>query len=345
MKELIIKCNLSIKKTLLKMKESNSKSLVVEEDGFLKGTISDGDIRNALLFGEKINSKINKIYNKNCTFFYEKDQDLKKIKSVMLNNRFDLIPITDKQKKIINIYTFRNLFGEVRSKVSLKKIAVVIMAGGLGKRMRPITSIIPKPLLPIEGKPLIEIIIEKFRYYKIDKFFISTNYKGSLIKAFFNDLKPKYNVEYIDENQPLGTVGSLGFLKKKLKSDFFVINCDTIIDIDFSDAYKFHKSKKFDLTVIASKKDYKIPYGTCIVDDYGSLKEIKEKPSIDFLANTGLYIFTPKILRFISENKKLDFDVLLKALLKKNVSVGVYPINDDFWVDVGSLKDYKKISN
>jgi dTDP-glucose pyrophosphorylase len=342
MNELTINYNSSIKSALLKMRKSQTKCLVVIKNNNLYGTISDGDIRNAILSGRRITERINKTLNKDCTYYYYKNFNIEVIKNFMIKSRYDVIPIVDDRMKVKKIVTFDTIFSGQKKENKLKNVSVNILAGGEGKRLRPYTSILPKPLMPLFEKTTIECIIDKFLSYSIKNFYISVNYKSNLIKAFFRDLNPKYKISYIEEDKPLGTAGSLKYLEKKIKTDFFSINCDTILDIDYYDAYKFHTKNNFILTIIASEKDYKIPYGTCIVDRKGHLKEIREKPTINMLVNTGLYIINPKLLKLIPKNKKLDFDHLIKKCLKEKKLIGVYPTTENFWLDVGNLKDYKK---
>ena len=141
----------------------------------------------------------------------------------------------------------------------------------------------------------------------------------------------------------MGTVGSLSLLKKKIKSDFFLTNCDIIVDIDYQELFNFHKKEKNDLTIVVASHDYQIPYGSCILDKKGKLSKIVEKPKFDYILNCGLYIFNKKILSLIPKNKKLDFNELIEIMLNKNCDIGVYPININSWKDIGELKNYKEL--
>lgn len=219
------------------------------------------------------------------------------------------------------------------------------MAGGKGTRLQPFTSILPKPLIPVQNKTMIEHIIEQFTEFGSNNFFLTINYKGKILKAFFDELDPKYKINYIEEKKPLGTAGSLYFLKNKIKTPFFVTNCDVIIKTNYSKLLKFHKEGKFDISLVASTKEYEIPYGTCELDKKGNLLQINEKPKYDFLVNSGLYLLNPEILKIVPKNKFYHITQLIEDSKKIGKKIGVYPINDDLWTDVGQWAEYRRAIN
>ena len=216
------------------------------------------------------------------------------------------------------------------------------MAGGKGDRLAPFTKVLPKPLIPINEKPVIEHIIEKFTLFGAKNFYLTVNYKSRILKSFFLELKPNYSVKFFDEIKPLGTVGGLKSHQKKFKNSFFVTNCDIIVDADYKDILNFHKINDYDITLVASATKYFIPYGICELDNTGHLMGIKEKPSYNFLANTGLYVLNPRVLKLIPKNKFFQMTELIKKAKKKKLRIGVYPINSQKWVDVGHWTEYKK---
>jgi len=172
------------------------------------------------------------------------------------------------------------------------------MAGGEGTRLYPFTKILPKPLVPIGDKPILEIIINRFYEYGCTNFNLSVNYKSNIIKAYFSDFKHNYKINYIHEKKPLGTAGSLHILQNRIRKTFFVSNCDILIDADYADILKFHKQSKNKITLVTSMKHFTIPYGICEIGDGGALKNINEKPEQDLLVNTGLYVLEPEVLLF-----------------------------------------------
>lgn len=347
MKQLIIKSNFSLESSLRLMKKSGEKCLVVSNNkNKLLGTVSDGDIRNALLKGYKISERIDKIYNKNPIFFYKKNINKNKIKNFFLNNKIDVIPVVDSFKKITDIILSKNLFlDELKRKYSKINAPVLIMAGGKGSRLQPLTSVLPKALVPIKGKSIIVEIIERFLKYEIKDFYISTNYKTEIIKSFFKGIKKNYKIKFIEEKKPLGTAGCLRFLYPKIKKDLIVSNCDILLDIDYNDFIKFHRSNKFDLSLVASNKSYTIPYGICELSKAGSFNQINEKPSYSFLVNTGFYLINKKILKLIPKEKFFDMNTLIEKVKKNDLKIGVFPISDEDWSDVGQLTDYIKFKN
>ena len=216
------------------------------------------------------------------------------------------------------------------------------MAGGKGTRLEPFTKVLPKPLIPIHEKPVIEHILEHFTNVGVKQFILTVNYKARIMKAYFEELKPDYSIDFVEEQKPLGTAGSLKFLENKFNSPIFVTNCDIIIQADYPDIFAFHQNNGYDITLVASIKNYIIPYGTCELDGEGNLKKINEKPKYDLLVNTGLYVINPDILHLIPENESYDITYLIEDAMKKNKKVGVYPIDDDSWIDVGQWAEYQK---
>jgi NDP-sugar pyrophosphorylase family protein len=224
----------------------------------------------------------------------------------------------------------------------LEQIPVVIMAGGFGTRLYPFTKVIPKPLLPVGDKTIIELIIAKFRNFGAKDFILTLNYKANFIKAFFSDLNPDYNVEFIKESKPLGTAGSLGYLLGRLDKPFFVSNCDILIDTDLRKFYRFHLENDFDLTLIAAIIPFKIPYGVCNVNSDFTLKSLSEKPTTYHFVNTGMYILNPDVLRLIPRNEYFDMPQLLNKIISEGGRVGVYPISNRSWKDYGQAQKFKK---
>tara|TARA_Y100001935_G_C17300124_1_gene508708 strand:+ start:749 stop:1801 length:1053 start_codon:yes stop_codon:yes gene_type:complete len=343
MKELYIEENNSLKDALVLMDELKKKCLIVTngKSKFL-GTLSDGDIRRSILKKIPLSQNIKGIYNNNPTVFLENHYSFDNAKEVFLKERFDFIPIINDKKNITNIIFWEQIFSKDEKKLHNFDVKVVIMAGGKGTRLHPVTKVLPKPLIPVNEKPIIEHIIEKFYNSGCNEFSLTVNYKSSLIKAYFDELKPPYKIKFIDEKIPLGTAGSLKFLPNEFKQPFIVSNCDTIVSIDYSSLYEFHKKNKFSITLVASLKNYTIPYGTCVLNDEEYLKELNEKPNYDLLVNVGLYILEPVILDYIPNGKIFHITDLIDQLIKNDFKVGVYPIDEKDWIDIGEWSEYQK---
>ena len=216
------------------------------------------------------------------------------------------------------------------------------MAGGEGTRLRPLTSVLPKPLIPLNKKTVIENIIDQFRVFKINKFIISINYKSDLIKSFFKELQPEYKFEFIQEKKPLGTAGSLAFVDQRREKNFIITNCDTLIDFDCYDFYNYHLKNNNDITILVSSKEFKVPYGVCRINKQGNLVDIIEKPSDHHLINTGIYIVNNKVFGLIRKNQHMDFNELILIAKKNKKKISIFPVSEYSWFDTGQWDEYLK---
>lgn len=343
-KNLNIQTHISIKNTFKKLNKTAEGCLFVldNNDKFI-GTITDGDCRRALLSGKNLNSSIKNVYNKNPLKLYEKNINKNKLKNIFIKNKIDLIPIINQKNKLVNYVKLSDSIKKTKKqkKFSKKENSVIIMAGGLGKRMLPFTSILPKPLLPLKDQTVIEKIIQNFVEQKFRSFWLSINYKSKIIRSFFDELKPSYKVNFIEERKPMGTIGAINLIKNKLTNDFFVCNCDTICNPNFSEVLKFHKNSQNILTIVASSKKISIPYGVCEIDKKGNFLKINEKPTKKFIINTGMYLINKKVFKYMN-NKKTDIDTLIKTLKINNEKIGVFPSLEKEWFDVGIWENYNQ---
>ncbi len=344
MKNLIVDKNISIVKAMKKLNESGQKGLIIVEDqNLLMGTLTDGDIRKAILNGANISSSIDLIYNRKPTFLVEGAFSFEAVKKIFLERKFDLIPVVDEEGRHVDTLFWEKIFKKNRNKRKEKiNVPVVIMAGGKGSRLTPFTNILPKPLVPVHNKPIIEHIIDRFYEFGCNNFYMTVNYKARILKAYFDELQPDYNMSFVDESEPLGTAGCLRLLNGKFDEPFFVSNCDIIVKTNYQKIYDFHQKGGFDVTLVASAKEYIIPYGTCELNSNGHLSHINEKPQYNFLINTGLYILNPDILPFIPKNKFYHITHLIEEVKNRGKKVGVYPVDDEAWIDVGEWAEFKK---
>ena len=316
--------------------------IVVERNGKLLGILSDADIRRALLKGIKLTDQIKNFYNKKIYYVKFNNYNLLNIKKKIIDENLFIVPVVDNKKKIVDIISYKNLDNKNKNKI--KNIQTVIMSGGKGKRLKPFSDILPKPLIPIDDKTIIEHIIKNFQSCGINNFFFLTHYKSEIIKSYLKekniDLKMKY--DFICEKTPLGTSGGLKLLEKKINKDFFVSNCDTLIKGDMIDVYESHKKNSNVITIIVSYKEYQIPYGIFKTSNSGKFLDVIEKPKKNYLVNTGVYVLSPKIFKYIKTNQYLDFDSLLKVAKNKKLKIGLFPIEDKNWNDVGQWAQYKE---
>ena len=314
--------------------------VVVDEKNKLLGTVTDGDIRRSILNGNNFSKSINDTFNKNPIKIYHEHFSDAAAAEIIKKNNIDLIPIIDKNEIVKRIFNKSSLEKKVIDKIN--NVSVVIMAGGKGTRMEPFTKVLPKPLVPVHEKPIIEHIIEKFTDCGIKQFYMTVNYKSKILKSYFEELQPNYEISFVDESEPLGTAGSLKFLENKFLEPFFVTNCDILVQGDYSKIYDFHLQGSFDVTLVASTKEFVVPYGACELDENGHLFEINEKPKYDFLINTGLYILNPDIIELIPKDRFFHITHLIQKVKDNGKKVGVFPIADHSWIDIGQWSEYKK---
>jgi NDP-sugar pyrophosphorylase family protein len=208
--------------------------------------------------------------------------------------------------------------------------------------LAPFTSVLPKPLIPIGDRTVIEIIIDQFLPYGLDRFHLSVNYKSKILKSFFEELAPNYSVVYLEEKEPRGTAGSIRDLYSPTPEHLIVTNCDVVIQTNYADLVSFHTDNNYDLTLVASLKDYNIPYGVCELEKGGSLAHITEKPQYSFLVNTGMYVVRRDRLGLIPEETRYDMTDLIEQIKKAGGRIGVFPIGENAWVDTGEWAEYRR---
>jgi NDP-sugar pyrophosphorylase family protein len=202
--------------------------------------------------------------------------------------------------------------------------------------------VLPKPLIPIGDKTVIELIIEQFTPYGLDQFQLSINYKSRILKSFFEELAPPYSVKFLEEREPRGTAGALRELYSPTQENLLVTNCDVVIQADMAELISFHEEHRYDLTLVASLKDYKIPYGVCELEKGGGLAVIKEKPQYSFLVNTGMYVVKRNRLDLIPLKSKCDMTDFIGELKRQQGRIGVFPIGENAWTDTGEWTEYRK---
>ena len=262
---LFIKKDDNLDSALKKLSSNNFKCLVVI-DGNKKvlGTVTDGDVRRAIIKYKDISLKIKKIYNSKFYYFKKIPTNLE-LKNIFSTKKFFLIPQLNKEKKIIKIFFMENFVKLLIKEDFLlsEKIDAVIMAGGKGSRLSPFTDILPKPLIPIKGKPVIDHIIESFHEAGVNCIYITLNFKGKIIKSYLREKFKKNNIKYINEKIPLGTASSLSLIKNKIKNNFLIVNCDTILNIKLSDFMRTHLEEKNAMTMVVVAKNHTLPYGLC----------------------------------------------------------------------------------
>lgn len=345
-KEVLIHRDQTVKQALKQLDKVATKTLlVVDSNDTLIGAISDGDIRRFILSGKDLNDVISCAYNAKPICINKREFSLAKAKQIMLSRKIELLPIVDDNSVVIDYRTWSDIFSDKDNDSiindSISNIPVIIMAGGKGKRLDPFTKIFPKPLFPVGDKTITEMIIDEFNKYGAKNFYLTLNYKGAMIESYFNSIEKKYSLEYIREEKFLGTAGSLKLLEKDLAGTFIVSNCDIIVKARYDDVVSFHKENNSSVTILSSIQHYKIPYGVVSFENGGGVTNISEKPEYTFAINTGVYVIEPDIIKLIPSNSTVDMNELINLALSKNKKVLTYPVNENDYVDIGQLEEYK----
>lgn len=342
LQDIFINKNISIKEVLRKLDETAKKILfVVTEDNKLLGIVTDGDIRRWILRNGGLSEPVFKVMNQSPKFIYEKDVPL--AKQIMKEEMIEAIPVLNNNNEVIDIIFWNDRFKTKFKKHKKIDAPVVIMAGGKGTRLEPYTKILPKPLIPIGNTPIVERIIHRFNEFGCSQFYLTVNYKKNMIKAYFNEIEKNYTVEFVEEEKPLGTGGSLYLIKDQLKDTFFVSNCDILIDGDYTDMIEYHKKQENKITLITSLRHYTVPYGIVKIDNESNVLEIVEKPEYDYLVNTGMYILEPECLYDIPENTFYHITELINQYIEKGERVGVYPVSENSWLDMGQFEEMENM--
>lgn len=308
-------------------------ALVIADDDHLIGTVTDGDIRRAILKGHPLDANIQHCINTNpiTGLMGESPATLQRL---MQKKSLKILPILNSNGQVVDI---RQVSFPAEK---IKENKVVIMAGGLGSRLHPLTKNSPKPLLKVGKRPILETIINNFIDQGFYKFVISINYQGDKIKHFFKHLEQQIEVEYIEEKQRLGTAGALGLFAQRPEQPFIVINGDILTTLDFNRLISFHKKKRNSLTMCVREYSFQVPYGVIKQDEH-VIKEIQEKPRQFFQVNSGIYVLNPEIITKIPNNTYTDMPELINQLLDEELKVGAFPLTD-YWLDIGRMEDFEK---
>lgn len=325
--------NLTVSEAMQKIdKNANGILFLVNEDDQLTACITDGDVRRFLLKGRKMEEAALDAANHNPKFARTEKQ----AKALYDKRDCIAIPILDDENKIVDIYNGNG----IRKKTALN-IPVVINAGGRGTRLDPFTRVLPKPLIPVGELPIIELIMKEYQSYNCTDFHIIVNYKRELMKAYFSD--NEYKITWYDEEKPLGTGGGLSLLRNLFSGTFFFANCDALLTANYASMLKFHKENKNVVTMICSYKNVNIPYGVVEMGMNGVFEGIKEKPLVSFLTNTGIYIVEPEVINDVKDNEVIGFPDIVERERLKGKKVGVFPVSESDWMDMGQIPELEKM--
>lgn len=324
--------------------DKNAKGIlfIVDEQFHLKGCISDGDIRRWILKAGDLTALVVKAMKKQPIFV--EDINACSAKEIMRQNEVNALPVVDREKKLVDIYFLYDSASKYADfSKTLKNTPVVIMAGGKGTRLYPYTKILPKPLIPIGETPIVERIINEFCRYGIKEYYMTVNYKKGMIRSYFNDLKPTYEIKYVEEDRPLGTSGSIKLINVKFDRPIFVANCDALILADYSNIYEHHLSSGNRITVISALKNIIVPYGVLHSGENGKILSMEEKPKLSYFINTGMYVIDPEIIDLIPDNEIFHMPQLIEKVMLRGGKVGMYPISEDSFLDMGEFGEMRRM--
>ena len=336
MNKLLLSSDINLRGAITLLNELGTKTLVISnEKNQLVGTLSDGDIRKAIINGNSLDEKIEGIYNKNPKYILEEKFSIKKVTEDFISEKYDLMPMLNSKMEIKKIIFLEDLLsGKEFAKSSPQDITVIIMAGGLGKRLLPMTKDTPKPMIKVGDNSMIEIVIDNFKKFGFLEFLVSINFLSDKIISHLEDGKKMgVKIDYLKEEKPLGTAGSLSLIEH-IRDDrpYIVTNSDVIIDLDFRDLVKHHTENKADITICTKFHEINIPYG--VVDTNGTVKSIEEKPNKEYWINSGLYVLSPRIINKINSDDYIDMTDLITKEITEGSKVVSFPIFG-YWKDIG----------
>jgi len=309
-------------------------ALVVSGHRKLLGTVTDGDVRRAILKNIKLTDRVDRIMQKSpVTAGLEASES--EVLALMKKYKIRQIPIINSSRQVVDLKVLVEMIDEKRP-----ENPVIIMAGGLGTRLRPLTDDCPKPLLKIGDKPLLEIIIQNLHEYGFTDFYITLNYKAKMISSYFGDgSRWNVSINYIHEQKPLGTAGALSLLPETPSRPALVMNGDLLTKVNFTQLFDFHADNKSLATMCVRQYDFEVPYGV-VVADKQHFVSLDEKPVQRFFVNAGIYVLNPDVFEFIPDNEPFDMTTLFNKLIEKGHPAVVFPIHE-YWMDIGHISDYK----
>lgn len=307
---------------------------IVDENKKLIGSLTDGDLRRGFIRGLGFETSILKFVQPNPAYIKEDEYAVDKLEEYRKRN-FKIVPILNDKNQIVDIVNFR-------TRSTIIPVDALLMAGGEGKRLRPLTDYTPKPLLKVGGKPIIEYNIERLTHVGVKEIYLSINYLGEQLEAYFGNGKNKnLNIRYVKESKPLGTIGSILLVENFFHDDILVMNSDLLTNIDFADFYRTYKAANADMAVAATTYSVDIPYAVLETDAEYQVRSLKEKPRYTYFSNAGIYLLKKKTLELIPKDSFFDITDLMERILEMDQKLITYQING-YWLDIGKHEDFEK---
>lgn len=307
---------------------------VINDVGQLTGTITDGDIRRGLLNNLDVNSPAIQTANKDFHFAYDKVDNIETIRNFK-SEGFRFVPLLNQNKELIKVINTDNYKGFL-------PVDVFIMAGGKGARLMPLTKDCPKPMLKVGNKPIIEHNIDRLKTFGVNNYIISVNYLGYIIRDYFEEgEKKEINITYVEEKEPLGTLGSISLVPDFSSEYVLVMNSDLLTDIDYSDFFEDFISTGADVSIASIPYYVDVPYAVLETDKENKVKSLKEKPKYTYYSNAGIYLIRKSVLQQVPFNQFYNATDLIEDVIKNEGKVTSYPILS-YWLDIGKMPDYLK---
>lgn len=340
---LSIDCKATLLYALQLMNKTQHKLLIVLKDGHYRGLVSVGDVQRSIIKGLELTTPVEAVIREKLTVASIHD-DRTAVKDLMREKKIEFMPVVDDEGNIADVIFWEDLFDNgLDSEREKLDLPVVIMAGGKGTRLKPITNVIPKPLVPVGDKTILEVIMDQFEGIGCHKFYMSVNYKADMMAYYLSQLEHHYDIEFFQEDKPLGTIGSVSLLKGKINTPFFVSNCDSINDQDYRDVYEYHKSNRNDMTIVTMVKSFRIPYGVIETGEDGLMARLQEKPELNYQVNTGVYILNPECIDEIPCGEFFHVTHLMEKIKARGGRVGCFPVSENSWHDMGEWPEYLKM--
>lgn len=341
LKNISIPASATIRDAFAKMDQDIVRLLCVLEDDQYVGIVSAGDIQRAIIANYSLETQIVSVFRSEVRVAKAGDS-FDEIRELMLKHRTEFMPVLDENGVLVDIHFWDDVFSTTEPEVGQVNLPVIIMAGGKGTRLKPISNILPKPLFPLSEKTILEEIMDRFKRCGSDEFHLSVNYRKEMITTYFDQLGDRYDISYFTEDKPLGTAGSLSLLKDEIDSTFFVSNCDIIIEADYEEIVRYHREAKNEITMVVALKEINIPYGTVDTVEDGQIAKLVEKPTLNYKINTGFYVLEPGVLDAIPENEFFHITSLIEKIKDRGGRVGAFPIGENAWRDIGEWDEYRR---
>lgn len=341
--DIIVAPSITLLDALKKMDAEHTKMLFVFDDKHFVSILTIGDIQRSIIKSFPLSDKIESIIERDKIYIHPKTSK-EDIRKIMVRERCQYMPVVDESGEMIDVLLWDEMFHTPQEKAREKiNLPVVIMAGGKGTRLKPLTNVIPKPLVPVGDKTILEAIMDQFETIGCHKFYMSVNYKADMMKYYLSQLDHKYDVEFFMEDKPLGTIGSVSLLKGKINTPFFVSNCDSINEQDYRDVYDYHMNNHNDMTIVTMVKSFKIPYGVIETGEDGLMVDLKEKPEHTYMVNSGVYILNAELIDEIPEGEFFHITQLMEKVKSCGGRIGCFPVSEDSWHDMGEWSEYLKM--